>query len=239
VGPDSLIALVTMHPAESRPQRLRAWLVGADSAELDYFGVNRSGYRFDRSGKLIRSDWTGTTYRYRVARTAQPPEVEVLAQAWAERDRAGAGLGTMSPRDTARARIGETDIVIDYSRPARRGRIIWGGLVPWGSVWRLGADLATQLQTSTDLRIGTTLVPAGSYTLWMLPGADSAQLIISSATRVWGTFYDPSREFARIRLERHSLPQSVERLTLGVEAGRLWIKWGDAGWSVPVELPRP
>jgi len=230
-APETTISLLTMNPGQSSPQRLRAWLVSPDSAELDYFGVARSGYRFDQEGRLIRADWTRTTYRYQIARTNTPPDVQAVARVWAEADRRGAGMGPLSPRDTLRGSIAGASILIDYSRPARRGRVIWGDVVPWNKVWRLGADMATHLVTTADLRIGGTLVPAGTYTLWMQPEENQSQLIISSLTSVFGTAYSPARDFARVPLSQEHLSQPVERLTISVEGENLRISWGDRSWT--------
>jgi hypothetical protein len=235
--PNLTLPLWTMVAAQKAPEQRPAWFVGPDSAEMSYFGVARSGYRFDDSGRLLRADWTGTTYHYRIHRI-DPPDLEQLAQAWAEADRRGERMGPLSPRDTLRAAVGEIQILVDYSRPARRGRPIWGELVPWDTVWRLGANMATHLVTSGDLVVGGHLVPAGTYTLWMRPSRDGpSHLIINRRTRVFGTAYDPATDLVRMPLTRTVLPESVERLTLALEAGALWIRWGDSGWSVSIVPP--
>jgi hypothetical protein len=236
-APDSAVSLLTMIPSQTKPERRRVWLVGADSAEMSYFGVAKSGYKFDARGQLLRADWTGTTYGYRIARIAAP-DVDAIARTWAEGDRRGARMGALSPRDAFRGAVGGDSIVVEYGRPARRGRTIWGGVVPWGKVWRLGADVATELKTSADLRVGGTALPAGAYTLWMLPSeAGESMLIINRQVRIFGTSYNPTHDFARIPLSRSRLDPPVERLTIAVEGDRLWIHWGDSAWSVPVSKP--
>src|SRR2546430_9793357 len=77
-------------------------------------------------------------------------------------------LGQLSPRDTARATIGGAEVWIDYSRPSRRGRDIFGALEPWNKVWRTGANAATQLNTTADLVIGGATGPAGDSTHFRL-----------------------------------------------------------------------
>ena len=95
--------------------------------------------------------------------------------------------------------------------------------------------MATHFITSVDLRIGDVDVPAGTYTLWMLPSeTGDSFLIINSQTRIFGTNYNPSRDFARIPLRRHEIRQTIERLTFAVADGQLWIYWGDTGWSIAV-----
>src|SRR4051812_36783509 len=85
----------------------------------------------------------------------------------------------LSPRDSAVASFGAAKVSVDYSRPSKRGREIFGGLVPWNQVWRTGANAATTLVTSRDLDIGGTLVPAGTYTLYTLPSPTGWKLIVN------------------------------------------------------------
>ncbi|MEO5800275.1 MAG: DUF2911 domain-containing protein [Gemmatimonadales bacterium] len=236
VAPDSMIYLTYTFAGAPNPTRKRAWLVAPDSAELDYFGVARSGYRFNVKGELIRADWTGTTYRYLVQRVASI-DVDAIAGRWRDADAAGKGFGALSPRDSALGKIGSAAVSLDYSRPSRRGRNIWGDVVRPGVVWRLGADVATHFATSADLLIGGTRVPAGRYTFWMLYQADgTGVLIINSKVNIFGTSYDPKADFARIPLVRHDNVPDVERLTLSVANGAIEIAWGDSRWSVAAQI---
>lgn len=232
-GGDSALFQLSLQAAQPAPAKTRAWIVGQDSAELSYFGVAKSGYKFDPNGRLVSSDWTGTTYRYRVERL---PDVrlESIASAWTAAEQAKRGFGALSPRDSAKATLGSARLTFDYSRPAVRGRRIWGGIVPWDAVWRLGADVATHFTTDADLTIGDAHVPAGRYTLWMLPSETAPKLIVSRAVNVFGTNYDASEDLARIPLTRTRAAEPTERLTIGVENGALAIRWADAIWTVPV-----
>jgi len=232
-GGDTALYQLTMVAAQPAPSRTRAWIVSSDSAELSYFGVARSGYRFDRAGRLVSSDWTGTTYRYRVDRLTDP-NIEPIARAWSTAEQAKRGFGALSPRDSMTATLGTARLTIDYSRPAVRGRQIWGGVVPWDAVWRLGADMATHFTTDVDLTIGDTPISAGRYTLWMFPSETAPTLIVSRAVNVFGTNYDPSKDLARIPLTRSRAMEPAERLTLSVDNGALAIRWADVVWSVPV-----
>lgn len=226
------LALVAMQPA---PAKTRAWVVGSDSAELSYFGVAKSGYKFDGEGRLLRSDWTGTTYRYRVERLADV-NLDPIAKAWSDAEQRKQGFGALSPRDSVKAMVGSAHLTFDYSRPSVRGRRIWGDIVPWDRVWRLGADVATHFTSDADLVIGGATVPAGRYTLWMLPSETAPKLIVSRLVNVFGTSYNPAQDLARVALTRRSSPQVTERLTLGVQDGALTVAWADAVWSVPVAV---
>ena len=110
---------------------------------------------------------------------------------------------------------GPARIIIDYGQPHLRGRNVRGmpGVVPWDSVWRTGANLATQLSTEVDMTIGNTFVPRGVYSLFSLPTRNGWKLVISKAVLQWGTDYDPSKDFARIDLRQRTLPEPIESLT--------------------------
>ena len=233
---ESTVRFITMSPRQVQSFPTRVWFIGADSVEMDYFGVARSGYKLDAAGTLLRADWTGTTYRYRITRVSEI-DVDRIASAWSAKDRAGTAMGALSPRDNSRATVGNVTIVVDYSRPSQRGRTIWGDVVPWGRVWRLGADLATHVQFSGDIRVGDADIPAGRYTLWMLPvESGESQLIVSKSVNVFGTQYNPANDFVRIpmRREAESAASRQERLTIDVADGRLRVRWSDIAWSVPL-----
>jgi hypothetical protein len=232
-GGDTAVYQLSMIAAQPAPAKTRAWIVGLDSAELSYFGVAKSGYKFDRAGRLVSADWTGTTYRYRVERLADA-NLEPVARAWRDAEQAKRGFGSLSPRDSVKSTLGTARVTIDYSRPAVRGRRIWGGVVPWDTLWRLGADMATHFTTDVDLTIGGATVPAGRYTLWMLPSETAPRLIVSRAVNVFGTSYDPSKDLARVPLTRTRATELAERLTLSAADGALSIRWADAVWSTPI-----
>src|SRR5580693_5465000 len=103
----------------------------------------------------------------------------------------------------------------DYSSPRMKGRKIFGGLVPYGEVWRAGANDATTLVTDTNLNIGGKDVPAGSYTLFTVPNADKWVLIISKKTGEWGTKYaGPDSDLARVPIKVSALPAPTENFTI-------------------------
>ncbi len=102
-------------------------------------------------------------------------------------------------------------ITIDYSSPRAKGRKIYGGLVPYGEVWRAGANEATTFVTTTDLMVGGAHVPAGSYTIFAIPNKDKWALVASKKTGEWGTAYPgPSEDLARIDMKVSALPAAVE-----------------------------
>ncbi len=119
-----------------------------------------------------------------------------------------------SPKARVEQRVGVTDFSIEYSSPAVKGRAIWGGLVPYGQLWRTGANMATKLTASRDFTFGGKPVPAGSYSLFTIPGASSWTVVLNGKPDLSGTNgYDEKNDVARVTLTPETLPASRERLT--------------------------
>jgi len=109
-------------------------------------------------------------------------------------------------------------ITVDYSSPRAKGRKIFGGLVPYGEVWRAGANEATTFVTTADLMVGGTHVPAGSYTIFTIPNKDKWTLIISKKTGEWGIPYPGAdQDFARVDMKAAALPSAVENFTIAFD----------------------
>src|SRR3989454_473651 len=109
-------------------------------------------------------------------------------------------------------------ITVDYSSPRAKGRKIYGGLVPYGEVWRTGANEATTFVTTADVMVGGTHVPAGSYTVFTIPNKDKWTLVISKKTGEWGTDYPgPENDLARIEMKASALPASAENFTIAFD----------------------
>lgn len=145
-----------------------------------------------------------------------------------------------SPPATADVTLKGQQVTISYSRPSMRGRKIMGELVPYGQVWRTGANEATTLSTPVDLNIGGTNVPAGKYTLWTLPTASEWKLIINKQTGQWGTEYDQSQDLARVSMQKTMLSQPVEQFTISWDkksgdSADLVLEWEKTRVSVPVK----
>ncbi len=145
---------------------------------------------------------------------------------------------------------GPSRITIDYGQPHARGRAIFGGLVPYGEVWRLGANWATRLTLDFDVRFGDLDVPRGEYTLFMLPREDGGELIVSRQTRQWGTDYDPSFDFGRTPIRQRELAEPVQSLTVtlvpdlpaeegAVPSGTLRVAWGRAEYLADWQMLWP
>jgi Protein of unknown function (DUF2911) len=145
-----------------------------------------------------------------------------------------------SPPGTAEVTLKGKTVTIDYGRPSMRGRKIMGGLVPYGQVWRTGANEATTLTTAVDLNIGGTKLPAGKYTLWTLPSADTWKLIINKQTGQWGTNYDEKQDLARVDMQKTELNAPVEQFTISFDkksedTADLVMQWEKTRVSIPVK----
>lgn len=109
-------------------------------------------------------------------------------------------------------------VTIDYSSPRAKGRKIFGGLVPYGQVWRAGANEATSLVTTSDISVGGTAVPAGKYTIFTVPAEDKWTLVISKKTGEWGTAYPgPDNDLARIDMKVSKTSAPVENFTIAFD----------------------
>ncbi|MGH7482915.1 MAG: DUF2911 domain-containing protein [Longimicrobiales bacterium] len=193
-------------------------------------------------GDIVSLDASQTTRKLRVERVADV-DVAALAREYAARDARGEALGPLSGRGEDVGEIGGATIAVDYGRPAKRGRVIFGGLVPWGEVWRTGANEATHLTTDRDLVLGGTPVPAGRYTLFTIPEPDGWTLIVNRRVDIGGTSYDVEHDFARIPMRTRALDETVELFTIdvvagaGAGAGELRLTWDTTEAWVPVEAP--
>lgn len=222
---------ISFNPRQAAPTPLEVRLIGADSAEIVEQGF-RTGVRLDESGRIARGDGSLTTQKW-IATPISNPDIATIAKAWA----AAQPMGAASTRDTVNAKIGNATLWIDYGRPAKRGREIWGALVPLDTVWRFGANAAAQMRTDRDLEIGGVTVPAGFYSLWLLPSAGQSYLIVNSQTGQWGTQHDASNDVARIPLEKHmALPAAAmeERFRVFVQGDMLMMHWDRGGYGVKV-----
>jgi hypothetical protein len=146
-----------------------------------------------------------------------------------------------SPHETTKGTIDGATISIEYGRPSVRGRKIMGELVPYGKVWRTGADEATTLTTDKAIQIGGASLPAGKYTLYTLPGASDWQLIVNKQTGQWGTVYDEKQDLARTPLKKSAPSAPVEQLTISIDknpagGGVLKIAWENTELTAPITV---
>jgi hypothetical protein len=158
--------------------------------------------------------------------------------------------GRVSPHETIGAVIDGNRVTVTYGRPytkdSRSGaaRKIWGGLVPYGQPWRLGADEATILLTQKAIEIGGKTIPAGAYTLYMMPSeTGTSQLVFSSTLGGWGIPVDTKHDVAQVDLTKESIDTPVDQFTMAVSrnasgGGVLKLSWENTAYSVAFTLAK-
>jgi hypothetical protein len=156
----------------------------------------------------------------------------------------------VSPQATVTADIDGNNLKLVYSRPYSKDpksgeiRKIWGKLVPYGKVWRTGANEATLLTTAQPIVLGGTEVPAGTYSLYTIPMEDgTAKLIVNKQTGQWGTQYDQKQDLARIDLKKDALDKTVDQFTMAIDpnpagGGILKMMWENTGYEVPFTVKK-
>jgi hypothetical protein len=155
----------------------------------------------------------------------------------------------MSPHETISQVVDGNRVSIVYGRPYTKRpntdtvRKIWGGLVPYGKVWRTGADEATLFVTQKPIVVGDTTIPAGAYTLFTLPQEDgTAKLIFSKDIGQWGEEYKDGNDQARVDLKKTALDTPVDEFTMTVvkndNGGIIKMSWEKAEYSVPFTVQK-
>jgi hypothetical protein len=237
--------ILTRHLARSGADSLQipTWAVGAQRTDVvSVVRVNADTMkivapfgtmyaRVDAAGRIQGAHALGSTFKVVVTRGPMTDLTPIAMMA---------SIPQLSPRDTLRTSIAGANFTITYSRPMKRSRVVFGGIVPWGEVWRTGANEATHFHTDKDLAIDGAVVPAGTYTLWTIPRPEGWTLIINKQTGQWGTSYDPAQDLARVEMHVEPLAATADQFTIDVEpmeAGAvLRLKWDDREAWVPIEI---
>ncbi len=190
--------------------------------------------RLDEHGAMQYYDATATT-RKLVVKRGGPVDMEALLARYA-----GNPIGSLSGEGETEATVHGAHIVLTFGQPARRGRELFGGIVPWNERWRTGANRATHFKTDKDLRFGDLAVPAGEYTLFTIPQPDGGTLIINQQTGQNGNSYDASQDLGRVPMQIARNNASVELFTIdAIERGAegvLQLKWGETIFEVPFRM---
>lgn len=208
--------------------------MGPDSVSIKHPYRGTMYARLTPDGGLEYFDATGTT-RKLVVQRGRSLDVKALARKYADRP-----IGSLSGEGITEATVHEANIQITFGQPARRGRQLFGGIVPWGEVWRTGANRATHLKTDKDLKFEGLDVPAGEYTLFTTPKPDGGTLIINKQTGQNGNNYDASMDLGRVPMRRVQSGENVELFTIDViereDVGLLQVKWGSTIFETPFEV---
>lgn len=155
---------------------------------------------------------------------------------------AQANAAMPSPPATASVEVAGGTIDVRYNTPHMRGRKIMGGLVPWGKVWRTGANPATTLITSVPLKFGDLLVPAGTHTIYTLPNPDRWLLIINNQTGQWGLTYNQDQDLGRTPMLQKPMSAPQEVMSISFEnttkdSTEMHVRWETTDVYVKVTKP--
>lgn len=207
---------------------------GADSVSVKHPYRGTMYARTDQSGALELFDATATT-RKLVVKRGEPVDLDGLANRFAY-----SPIGSLSGEGRTESTVQGATIEITFGQPARRGRLLFGGIVPWNERWRTGANRATHFRTDRDLVLGGMEIPAGEYTLFTIPAPDGGTLIVNRETGQNGNSYDPQQDLGRVPMEIDELESGVENFTIEAvetaESGELRLMWGETVFVVPFQV---
>lgn len=198
------------------------------------------GVDINNTGDLLYLDAGLTTRKLKVHRTSNI-NIDEIGNRFAEREQNGNIFGELSGAESEEFSFNDATFRVEYGTPEKRGRTIFGGIVPWGERWRTGANRATHFRTSHDLVIGDLKVPAGEYTLFTIPEKDGGTLIINEQTDQNGQSYDESRDLGRVPMERSTQTEVTEKFTITVEengnnSGLLKLIWDQTVFTIDFEI---
>jgi len=141
-----------------------------------------------------------------------------------------------SPPATASGKIGGTVVTVTYSSPAVKGRPIWGSLVPYGEVWRAGANEATTVEFSKPVKVEGKDLPAGKYAFFTIPTKDSWTVIFNKEHKQWGAYeYKEKQDALRVTAKPRKAAKTAERLAYEVTPKGLVLRWENLELPVAVK----
>jgi len=145
-----------------------------------------------------------------------------------------------SPRDSVSGTFGNATVKIAYGSPSVKGRKIWGGLVPYNTIWRLGANTVTTFETNKDVKIEGKTLPAGKYSVFANPGEKEWIIIFNSVNNQWGVKEggvandDPSKDVLKVTVKPMKSKEFTEALTFKIDSKGFLILWENL--AVPVKV---
>ncbi|MBC2846078.1 DUF2911 domain-containing protein [Winogradskyella flava] len=152
----------------------------------------------------------------------------------------------LSPKDTAKISLNDLDLKVEYNRPSKRDRIVFGALVPFDKVWRTGANEATTFQTNQDLMVNGMLLKKGKYTLWTVPMENSWKVMFNSKQYQWGVnekmepMWDPNYDAVEIEVTAQQLDETVEQFTIAFDNKlgtlKLTMAWDQTLIEIPLKV---
>jgi hypothetical protein len=193
-------------------------------------------FSIDEDENIVEIDAMGSPWNYTIRRTRRPLNIEEYAPSFAGK----AVIGDPSPTQQFATEIGGTIFRVSYGRPFKRGRVIFGNVVPYGRVWRSGAGAATTLAFDKVVRFGGRTMPAGTYNLFTIPGEEVWQLVFNTEASAWGSAHRAEFDIAEIEMEAVRLDHVVDQFTIAIEetvgGGVLKLMWDETLAQVAFEV---
>ena len=213
--------------------------LGAGNMSIRHPSRGVMDVQVNAQGDILHLDAGQTTRKVLVHRVSSV-DMEAIGDRFADADVAGNPFGQLSGAEVGEFAVGDTHFRVEYGVPFKRGRELFGGIVPWGERWRTGANRATHFYTSSDLRIGDLTVPAGEYTLFTIPESDGGMLMINTQTGQNGQTYNEELDLGRVPMQISTRDDVTEAFTITVEetdgGGVLNLIWGSTVFSVDFEI---
>ena len=140
-----------------------------------------------------------------------------------------------SPAETAQGKINGAAVTINYGSPSVKGREIWGGLVPYGKIWRAGANDATTIETDKDLTVEGKNLPAGKYSVFVIPEKDNATVIFNKVAKQWGAYdYNEKEDALRVKVKPVATKEKTEKLVYKFNKDNITLSWDN--WDIPISV---
>lgn len=140
-----------------------------------------------------------------------------------------------SPAETATGKINDATITINYGSPSVKGRTIWGELVPYGKVWRAGANEATTFETDKEITVEGKKLPAGKYAFFAIPEKESVTIVFNKEWKQWGAYkVDEKQDVLRVKVTPKKSASLTEKLVYAVNKDNVTLSWEN--WDIPVKI---
>jgi hypothetical protein len=148
----------------------------------------------------------------------------------------GVSFGQESPRKQAEGVVGKVSIIVDYGSPSVRGRTVWGGLEPYGKVWRAGANQNTTVSFDKAVKVGGNVLPAGKYGFFIIPNEKSDWVVIFNKRNAdWGAFsYDINEDALRLKIKPQFVKENQETLKYSVDNQGIVFAWEKVRLTIPL-----
>ncbi|MES2649022.1 MAG: DUF2911 domain-containing protein [Bacteroidota bacterium] len=186
-------------------------------------------------GRITAYDGTATPWNYIVTKH-EPIDVDEMAKRMSKKPK----IGIPSPEVKMKFPFGNDTIRLSYGRPSKRGRKIFGGIVPYDSIWRTGAGDPTKINLPFDIKIQQIKIPKGEYSLYTIPGIKSWTLIFNADLKQWPTEPNRSKDIALIPLNVRIPPKQTDQLTIDIKSqkggGIIRFTWDETEVVAPFEI---